>query len=70
MSKLMNPKKLSKDEREQLSDALQECRDRDCGASWRNGSHFILIHLLGLFGYSANGSQQAEDTAEQLLSKE
>lgn len=63
----MKPIKLNKDERNQIADALDECKQRDSGESWRNGSHMILVHLLNLFGYSARSSEQAENMAEEIL---
>mgnify|MGYP001336584633 CR=1 FL=1 len=59
--------KLDIEQRRQLADALQECLERDEGSSWRTGSHYLLIHLLGLFGHSAKSSQQAENMATRLL---
>jgi uncharacterized membrane protein YgdD (TMEM256/DUF423 family) len=59
--------KLTTDEMNQLADALQDAIDRDNGVSWRNGSHFILIHTLATLGYSAHSSEQAEQIAERVL---
>lgn len=43
-------RKLSEAERDQLQDAYDDCKARDAGESWRNGSHYILLHLLRLLG--------------------
>jgi hypothetical protein len=63
----MPKNKHTPDEMSQLADALQDAVDRDAGLSWRNGSHFILMHTLRLLGYSANSSEQAEQLAEKIL---
>jgi hypothetical protein len=55
------------DEMNMLADALQAAIERDDGVSWRNGSHFVLMHTLRLLGYSANSSEGAEQLAEKIL---
>lgn len=58
---------LTRDELNQLDDALADVLERNAGESWRNGSHFILIHLLSQFGFSTNSSEQAEKKAKEIL---
>ena len=58
---------LTQQERNVLADAYQDALDRDEGLSWRNGSHYILIHTLGILGYSVNSSEAAERMADKLL---
>lgn len=60
-------RRLSPDEYDELYNALSDALEADAGQTARCGNHFVLIAVLNRLGFSANGSQQAENTAQRIL---
>lgn len=60
-------RRLSPDEYDNLYNALSDAIEADEGQTARCGNHFVLIAVLNRLGFSANGSQSAENLAQRIL---